>query len=277
VHHGTEYVGAALDSCPTQTLADLEVVLVLAQGDAASAAYAGSIADARVHMLHAGAGLSLAMQWNAGVARARGHHLMVMTDTERLEPDTLERMLALMPPDSGIECVYAAFRVHDLSTGRAQAIASSADAQDACFGRVNPCYVFTRSARERVGGWDPCSEPAVILDHWIRLFRACDVRHCDAVLCESVGYPWRTKNPDWIDLGLMEAAVRQRHQLDELSALRPWLRRYIVGIWKRPGDWRLLWRWFAPTGRRLRSMRRSPCARSPTPRRDGCADARCRQ
>jgi glycosyltransferase involved in cell wall biosynthesis len=231
LYHGDEWVKAGLEACLAQTCRDIEVVVVDPGRSAESTSIVLSCADPRVTRIAAPRHASLAGLWNRGLRCARGEWLACLTETVRLAPDAIERLLETAAEDREADLIYADALVRDLTTGAVEILRTPDHAHPAYIERVSPCHIFSRRAFDTAGGYDGRVRPAEGLDHWLRILDRSSAIRCPGELAEQVVVPWRTRDPDWIHQGRMSTVVRSRLELATADDMRPWLQLGIERAW----------------------------------------------
>ena len=96
-YNGAKYLTQCLQSAQAQTWADLEILLVDdgSTDDSVAMAQAHAAGDARIRVVRNDRNLGLVGNWNRCVDLARGEWIKYLFQDDWLEPDCVERMLAV--------------------------------------------------------------------------------------------------------------------------------------------------------------------------------------
>jgi glycosyltransferase involved in cell wall biosynthesis len=114
-HNRPDMVAKAIDSAVSQSLSDLEVI-VIDDGSSVPVVYEGEGARVRVHRHTIAQGVSAAR--NAGLSLANGEYVAFLDDDDTLLPDYAGKMLELFAQyGDEIDFAWPALRVLDVSTG----------------------------------------------------------------------------------------------------------------------------------------------------------------
>jgi hypothetical protein len=153
---------AALASLRAQTVPDWEAIVVDdgSTDGTAAVAHAQASRDPRVHLLRAEAGGASAAR-NAGLAAARGRHLLFLDADDWVAPTHLERLLGLLAATPAATAAYCGYRrvMPDGSMGPATWRADIAAAPKPAFahgpGTAIHAVLVDRDAVLAVGGFNP--------------------------------------------------------------------------------------------------------------------------
>lgn len=256
VYDGAQWVGGAVESLLTQTMADLEVIVIDDGSTDATPLVLGAFRDLRLRVERgARGGLTRALTRALELARAP---LVARLDADDVAlPDrlALQRRFLEDHPDVGLLGTWA--REVD-TTGRDVAIARP-PVDDAAIRkaliRANPfvhsSVMMRRSALDRVGGYDPSYPVAQDYDLWMRLSRVTRLANLAEPLVIRRLVPGRISAVRDTDRLRAEALVRWRAVRS--GAYPWWCTAYVL----RP----LLALALPPTWRRaLRGATRKACA-----------------
>ena len=193
VYNGEVWLGEALDSALGQTFESLEIIVV----DDGSSDSSLQVAHDRAQ--RASGRITVISQNNAGLPTARnvamnhaqGQYYALLDADDAWQPDHLEMLMALFDRDPDLGLVHANIERVDAG-GRTLGIpnrnwSTQSDAFDALALRHEhvscPTAVFSRSAIEIVGGFDPlftglgCEDR----DLWLRIAARFRIRYLDRV------------------------------------------------------------------------------------------------
>jgi glycosyltransferase involved in cell wall biosynthesis len=202
----------AIESILSQTVADLELIVVDDGSTDATPDLVAAVSDPRVRYLqldHLGISSSL----NRGMAEA-GAPLVAVQDADDWSlPGRLERELAMLDERPEVAVVGARMREVDPSGEELRPrTAFAAGDLDRALLRFNPipnsCVAFRREAALEVGGYDPRYRYAMDHDLWLRIADRHVVTTLDEVLAV------RTMSGENV------AARRERAQIAETTRIR---------------------------------------------------------
>ncbi len=185
------FVAATLRSLLNQTYPDFELLVFDNASTDRSAAIAGSFADPRLRLLQCPRTMSAEANWNRGLEEARGRHFKLVCADDLLEPDCLERQVAVLeaPGNEGIGVVCCARNIIDSRgirlmkrryPGRGGRI-RGADAMRRIVRRGTnllgePAAVLFRADLARqIGPFRALNPYAIDVDYWMRLLAVSDL------------------------------------------------------------------------------------------------------
>jgi glycosyltransferase involved in cell wall biosynthesis len=210
--NNAETLPSAIDSILSQTLSDLELIVVDDGSTDRTPELVRGLSDPRLRYLpleHAGISRSL----NRGLEEARAPVVAVQDADDFSLPERLERELALL--DSRPEVAVVGCRMREVGPGGEELrprTAFAAGEVNRALLRFNPipnsCAAFRRELALASGGYDPRYLYAMDHDLWLRLADDHVILGLDEVLAvRSMG-------------GANVAARRERAQLRETIAIR---------------------------------------------------------
>jgi cellulose synthase/poly-beta-1,6-N-acetylglucosamine synthase-like glycosyltransferase len=103
----------AIDSILTQTIGDLECVVVFEPGDPNAELVSRRCADPRLHIVRSATRLGMAASFNLGLENARGRYIARMDSDDIAYPFRLERQLRFLDDHPDIALVGSAARLID--------------------------------------------------------------------------------------------------------------------------------------------------------------------
>jgi len=163
----------AIDSILSQSVRDLELIVVDDGSTDATAEIVRAVKDARVRYLpfdHMGISRSL----NEGLRAARAPFVAIQDADDHSDPERLERQLGLLENESDIAVVGTRMREEDGSGNPLSPRTSFAagDVTDVLM-RFNPipnsCVLMRREVVLELGGYDPRWRYAMDYDLWLRI------------------------------------------------------------------------------------------------------------
>jgi glycosyltransferase involved in cell wall biosynthesis len=210
--NNAETLPRAIESILTQTVSDLELIVVDDGSSDRTPELVGEISDERLRYLpleHMGISASL----NRGLEEARAPVVAVQDADDWSLPERLERQLAVLDQRSEVAVVGARMREVGPDSGELRPrTAFAAGEVNRALLRFNPipnsCAAFRRAAALDAGGYDPRYRYAMDHDLWLRIADRHTVFTLDEVLAV------RTMSGENV------AARRERAQLGETIRIR---------------------------------------------------------
>jgi glycosyltransferase involved in cell wall biosynthesis len=211
-YNNADTLPRAIESILSQTMRDLELVVVDDGSEDATAEVVGVVGDERLRYLrleHVGIARSL----NAGLREARSPVVAIQDADDYSEPERLERQLAVLDGDPRVAVVGTRMREED-EAGRPLVPRTTFAAGDVrpVLMRFNPipnsCAAMRREAILELGGYDPRYRYAADWDLWLRAAERWPVFAIDEPLATRVMS------------GRNVAARRERAQTAETLAMR---------------------------------------------------------
>lgn len=197
------YIGRAMESALSQTMKDIEVLVVDDASKDETFEVAGRYAahDGRVRLYRSDANVGMVENWNRCLRHATGTYVKLLCSDDFLEPDCLERQAKVLDDLGGVAIVSCARRLVE-EDGADAGVASYADNYvvksgktviNDCFHRVGnligePCAVLFR--REAAGrGFHPAYRQLTDLEMWFHLLERGDFAHVPDALCGFRRHP----------------------------------------------------------------------------------------
>ena len=231
VWNGAPQVGEAAESILSQTMTDLELIVVDDDSTDATPAILGSFHDPRLQVLRrARGGLTSAL--NAALRLARAPLLARLDADDVALPERLERQLAFLSAHPEIGLCGTAAREVDAS-GRAVAVvrppADDAGIRRALIRRnpfVHSSVVMRRAAVEQAGGYDEAFPVAQDYDLWMRMSRVTRMANLSEPLVVRRLRPGRVTEARETERLRAEASVRW--QAVRSGVYPPWCALFIL-------------------------------------------------
>ncbi|MEO9176840.1 MAG: glycosyltransferase, partial [Gaiellales bacterium] len=185
--NGERFLREAVESCLTQTYADLEVLVVDDGSTDGTAALLDELACARLRVLRHPSNLGIAAAYDTIVREARGELIARLGHDDIALPDRIARQVAIFDrfPDTGV--VHGDAVTIDES-GRTIGSWRSDEYPrrtliDLLVRRLNnlvdPSTMIHRRVYEAVGGYDPAFPMCNDFDLWLRAARMFRFRHVE--------------------------------------------------------------------------------------------------
>ena len=215
VYDNERTVGRAIESILTQTIAELELIVIDDGSNDRSAAAVEAITgpDPRARLLSLPSNTGIPASLNTGLAEASAPLVAIQDADDFSEPNRLQRQLAVLEAEPEVVLVGARMREVD-AEGRELRPRTRFPAGDVgpALMRFNPipngCAMFRRREVAAMGGYDVRFRYAAEFDLWLRLAERYRLRLLDEVLCT------RTMG------GANVAAYAERAQLAEAMRAR---------------------------------------------------------
>ncbi len=189
----------AIQSVLNQTVHDWELLVTDDSTDQHVERVVGSFADQRIHYEHNARRLGLEGNWNAGLARARGHYVKLLMDDDYLLPTCLATQGQMLDQHLNVALVctnYGVVDAHDQpivipNLGPEPYRLFSGDRIEAgttfivayLLGRrrvgLPSAMLLRRSMLAEIGSVDPTAGVAADVDLWLRLCTRGDFAYCD--------------------------------------------------------------------------------------------------
>ena len=231
IWNGAPHVREAIESVLSQTMADLELIVVDDESTDATPAILGTFRDPRLQIVRrARGGLTSALNVALRLSRAP---LVARLDADDLAlPERLERQLAFLSTHPDVGLVGTAAREVDAS-GREVAVvrppADDAGIRRALIRRnpfVHSSVVMRRDAVEQAGGYDEAFPVAQDYDLWMRMSRVTRMANLLEPLVVRRLRPGRVSEARDTERLRAEASVRWRAVRS--GAYPPWCALFVL-------------------------------------------------
>ena len=244
-HNGAPWVRDAVESILTQTLEDLELIVIDDGSTDATPEILGRVRDSRLRVeRRERAGLTRALNVALGLARAP---LLARLDADDLAlPERLERQRAFLAANAAVGVLGTGAREVDEAGRTAREIRPPADdrAIRRALIRRNPfvhsSVMMRRSVLERAGGYDEALPVAQDYDLWMRMGRLTRLANLPEPLVVRRLLPGRVSAVRDDERLCTEARVRWRAVRSgayppwcAVFAARPLLALALPGAWRR--------------------------------------------
>ena len=249
--HADAWIGDAIESALAQTWQNFELIVVDDASSDSTLAVARSYDDRRLRVEANPRNLGQARNHNRAVEFSRGTYVKFLHADDRLAPDCLEAMVALVEEDPGIGLVFSAREVVAESDDELAWSAEYADLHERFCGlaRINDgrflfdqlvdaglednwigepsAVLVTRRALHEAGGFNVRVRQVLDLDLWLRIMIGHRVGFIDRPLCTyrrhagSVSAVNRRSEGGWLDRlwlfeGLLAAGTPRRAHIKRL-------------------------------------------------------------
>ncbi|MBF8258492.1 MAG: glycosyltransferase [Actinobacteria bacterium] len=236
------YIGRALESALSQTMDNIEVLVVDDASTDETFEVAGRYAasDGRVRLYRSEANLGMVRNWNRCLRDARGTYVKLLCSDDFLEPACLETQAKVLDDLGGVAVVSCARRLVE-EDGAETGVASYAetfvvrpgkDVINDCFHRVGnligePCAVLFR--REAAGrGFHTAYRQLTDLEMWFHLLERGDFAHVPDALCGFRRHPGQQTRASAANLAFADDEFRL---FEEYSG-----KEYItLSLWQKQG------------------------------------------
>ena len=218
-HNGTRYLRQSVESCLGQTHRNVELVIVDDASTDATPQIVASFADSRIVSLRNHRNLGLPASLNVGFARTGGEYLTWTSDDNWYEPNALERMLDFLTERQArfVRCDYILHRADGEVPDQRVELPESARFETS--NPVGACFLYHRSVREAVGGYDPEASLAEDYDYWIRAAQKFTLHRLAEPLYHYRHHPGSLSARRARDRGVRIAAalVRLKHRVTDME------------------------------------------------------------
>jgi glycosyltransferase involved in cell wall biosynthesis len=175
VYKGEKYLEEAIQSCLSQTLRDIEVIVIIDSSPDKSEGIARKIAslDKRVQVLCHRENKGVAEAFNTGFSNAHGRFLTRLAQDDRWREDAFELMAGFLQKNPDVGLTYAN---QDLIDGSGKYISTIITAEGpkalSPRNRLGLCVMFRRSVWESTGKFDHKCDFSEDYDYWMRASRS---------------------------------------------------------------------------------------------------------
>lgn len=189
VYNGETFLEEALLSVLTQSLRDIEVIVVDDGSTDRTPEILAYVTDPRVRVLTQPNG-GIAAALNFGVAHARGRYVARMDADDRCVPERLDRQVSFLETHPEVAAVGSSYRLIDESgayLGVFGTLVGDQELRRDLFVRCpfgHGTMMIRLSALQELGGYDVGCVPAEDYDLWIRLMRRHQVANLPEALYE---------------------------------------------------------------------------------------------
>lgn len=214
----------ALTTCLNQTYRNIEVIVVDDGSTDSTKEVVQSFArrDNRVRLVSQ-QNQKLPRALNAGHAAARGDYLTWTSDDNSYDPDAIEIMTSYLDGHPDVGSVYCDYRIvgpDGEALGMIRLPEPDCRDEDLIYGA---CFLYRRTAFEKVGGYDPEMFLAEDYEFWLRMRRACKVVH----LRDCAPYAYGVQDTSLTetrraDITVQAARARAKHEI------RRWKSRLVL-------------------------------------------------
>ncbi|MGZ4314388.1 MAG: glycosyltransferase, partial [Gaiellaceae bacterium] len=224
VHNGARYLGAAVESALSQTVQDLELIVIDDASTDETPAFLAAVGDPRLVVLRNERQAGLAASLNRALDAATGRYVARLDDDDVAVPERLERQLARMNEEPNVAIVGSA--VVDLDTegtrGRTHVLPADGTALrwHALFSSpfFPPTVLVDRETLDRHGlRYDPSFLESEDYDLWTRLFAFADGANLSEPLVAKRVHAAQAS----LRRGDLQQSFQRRVALREIARLAP--------------------------------------------------------
>jgi glycosyltransferase involved in cell wall biosynthesis len=208
-YRGGAVLGRTMASVLSQTLADLELIVIDDNSPDDTVQVVESFADPRVRLLRNAANLGPEGNWSRCLSEARGRYFKLLPQDDVLDPECLARQVSVLEGDRDeqLALVFCARRVIDADDREvvSRGYPGSRGGRIAGKDVVRHCarlgtnllgepgaVLFRRSLANRIGRFDASCAYVVDLDYWYRL-----LAHGDAFYLPERLAAFRVSSGSW--------------------------------------------------------------------------------
>ncbi len=168
-HNRRMLLAEAIGSCLQQTYPLIEVVVVDDGSSDGTEEYVRGLQDERIVYFKLSPGQGMVAAFNAGLSRARGAYLTLLSDDDLYVPEAVAVLADELDRDPAVDFVYAHYDNIDaqgrfLSSGRVED-PEGLDKDN----YIGHCHLYRRKVFDELGGY--CAAPVLVEDyeHWLRV------------------------------------------------------------------------------------------------------------
>lgn len=203
-YHRSSSIGRALDSVLSQTLTEIEVIVVddngieTDEGQKTASVMKQYCLDSRVHYIRHETNMNGAAARNTGIKESKGEYISFLDDDDVYLPERLMKMSSLMDslPDTYGAC-YSSY-VKIMPNGKEQRSAETASGDVFVQALMRSLYIgsgsnlfFRKKTVDKVGLFDESFRRNQDLEYLLRVLKIYQIAHIDEVLLK-IYYDIRT-------------------------------------------------------------------------------------
>jgi glycosyltransferase involved in cell wall biosynthesis len=177
VYNGARYLRQSIESCLTQTYANIELIVVDDASRDNSIQIVESYTDPRLVLLRHETNKKLPAALNTGFQRSSGAYLTWTSHDNYYTPTAIAELVGFLEASPGIDFVYSDEyivdeRDHTVRLDRTGPVERLVEAS--CLGG---CFLYTRAVYDKLGGYRDHLFLAEDYDYWLRALAAFKLAH----------------------------------------------------------------------------------------------------
>lgn len=176
-YNGSAYIRQSMQSCLNQTHKNIELIVVDDCSGDNTPEIVASFDDARITVIrhHKNRGLPQAL--NTGFSHARGEYVTWTSDDNYYEEQALEKMLSFLRASQCcfVYCDYYLFDDNNPDAVRRMQLPDIPALTQR--NSIGPCFLYSRTVKERIGDYDPDTRLAEDYDYWLRIAKEFAMCH----------------------------------------------------------------------------------------------------
>jgi glycosyltransferase involved in cell wall biosynthesis/SAM-dependent methyltransferase len=177
VYNGSRYLRQSIESCLTQTYANIELIVVDDASQDDSAEIVAAHADPRITLLRHHTNRKLPAALNTGFRASSGGYLTWTSHDNYFVPTAIAELVDFLEGSQGVDFVYSDQYIVDERddtvrldrTGPVERLI-----EESCLGG---CFLYTRAVYEKLGAYDEGLFLAEDYDYWLRALAAFKLAH----------------------------------------------------------------------------------------------------
>jgi glycosyltransferase involved in cell wall biosynthesis len=177
VYNGSRYLRQSIESCLSQTYANIELIVVDDASQDDSAEIVAAYADPRITLLRHQTNRKLPAALNTGFRASSGAYLTWTSHDNYFAPTAIAELVEFLEGSQDVDFVYSDQYIVDErddtvrldQTGPVERLI-----EESCLGG---CFLYTRAVYEKLGAYDEGLFLAEDYDYWLRALAAFKLAH----------------------------------------------------------------------------------------------------
>jgi glycosyltransferase involved in cell wall biosynthesis len=176
-YNGSKYIRESILSCLNQTHKNVELIVVDDCSGDNTPDIVTSFDDARITVIRHDKNQGLPHALNTGFRYAHSDYLTWTSDDNYYAEEALEKMLSFLKTNQ-CSFVYCDYYLFDDGNPDALSLMQLPDMPTlAQRNTIGPCFLYSRTVKERIGDYDPDTRLAEDYDYWLRVAKEFAMRH----------------------------------------------------------------------------------------------------
>lgn len=182
-HNGETYIRQSIESCLTQTYADIELIVVDDGSTDGTPAVLAAYHDPRIRLIRHDVNKRLPAALNTGFAAATGAYLTWTSDDNVFTPHAIETMASYLDSHHGVDFVYAGYTIIDEHSAPLRTVDALPPRELFYSNCIGACFLYRRAVYEGTGAFDETLFLVEDYDYWFRVRRAFTMKNLPETLC----------------------------------------------------------------------------------------------
>jgi glycosyltransferase involved in cell wall biosynthesis len=168
-YNGERHLRESVESCLSQTYPNIELVIVDDCSTDGTSEIVRSFRDERIKYIRHKRNRRLPRALNTGLSASSGKYLTWTSDDNQYLPRAIEEMVGVLQRNHNVDLVYADVWRINWETGKRELFIRPDKIDLSVKNVVGSCFLFTRTAFQETGFYDPKYELVEDYEYWIRL------------------------------------------------------------------------------------------------------------